>query len=413
MIVDWGMVEKLSSLYGESFYLLESQKIKDNYKEFLAAFSNIYSKTKIAYSYKTNYIPKLCKIIDDLGGYAEVVSDMEYNLAIKIGVMPERIVVNGPYKSKEFLELLLNNNSIVNIDSYQEMSLIEQIAKEKGKTIEIGLRCNFKLNDSQISRFGFDISSVEFIKLIERINNNKKINIIGLHCHYPNRDLNSFVKRTDIILNLVDELFLTPPKYIDIGGGFFGKMDEILKKQFTNIHSDYQEYAKVIATKFKNHFKNYNDVEKPILFLEPGTALVADTMKYVVKIVDIKRIHEKYIAITTGSKLNYGTISSIINLPISVFSNNKDILGEDDYFDSIDVSGYTCIEDDYLYKGYKGYLKLGDYLVLHNVGSYSFLFKPPFILPNVAIIDYDYKKNSYDLIKKKEHFNNIFETFVF
>ena len=414
MNVNWKILEELTVLYGESFYLLDSRKFEQNYNEFLEAFRKIYSKTFIGYSYKTNYIPKLCSIVNDKGGYAEVVSEMEYDLAIKIGVAPKNIIVNGPYKNRKSLEKFLLKGSLVNLDSFSEVALVEQIAnKNLNKNFSVGLRCNFKIDDSLISRFGFDVKNKKFNGVFYRLQKIRNIDIRGLHCHFPNRDLDSYESRVDKILQLVDNLFLNPPDYVNIGGGYFGRIDKFLEKQFNCKVPKYQEYAEVIATRFSNFYKNIKDYLKPKLFLEPGSAIVADTMKFVAKVIDIKNIRGKNIATTTGSKFNIGLLSSKINLPMNVYSSYTEKLNEKNYYNAIDISGYTCIESDYLYRNYNGSLKIGDYVVFDNVGSYSFLFKPPFILPNVAIIDYDFQTNTYKVVKRKEIMNDIFRTFIF
>ena len=58
----------LSERYGDAFYLLDSKQFEDNYQRLKRAFTKIYPHFNIAYSYKTNYIPKLCKIVDRCGG---------------------------------------------------------------------------------------------------------------------------------------------------------------------------------------------------------------------------------------------------------------------------------------------------------------------------------------------------------
>ena len=414
MNINWEILEELALLYGESFYLLDSKKFEQNYDEFLDVFRKIYPETYLGYSYKTNYIPKLCSIVNNKGGFAEVVSEMEYDLAIKIGVSPINIIVNGPYKNRKFLEKILHKGSIVNLDSYQEVFLIEQIAINNiNNNLSIGLRCNYKIDDSLVSRFGFDVDNKHFYDTFYRLQKIGNINIKGLHCHFPNRDLDSYELRVDKMLKLIEELFMNLPEYVDIGGGYFGKMGEFLKKQFKCEVPTYEEYAKVIATKFRDFYSNLDESLRPKLFLEPGSAIVADTMKFVAKVIDIKNIRGKDIATTTGSKFNIGLLSSKINLPMKIYSSHVEKLNEKNYFNAIDISGYTCIESDYLYRNYNGYLKIDDYVVIDNVGSYSFVFKPPFILPNVAIIDYDFQNNTYKVVKRKEIMNDIFRTFIF
>ena len=81
--------EELRSMiksYGNSFYLLNTNQFEQNYEELISAMRQIYPKSQISYSYKTNYIPRLCKLIDEHGGYAEIVSEMEFRLALSVGV---------------------------------------------------------------------------------------------------------------------------------------------------------------------------------------------------------------------------------------------------------------------------------------------------------------------------------------
>ena len=86
------IISDLRKEYGDAFYLLDSKQFRSNYTELKNAFSSIYSNFNIAYSYKTNYTPRLCKIVNELGGYAEVVSEMEAALAMRIGVKENRII---------------------------------------------------------------------------------------------------------------------------------------------------------------------------------------------------------------------------------------------------------------------------------------------------------------------------------
>lgn len=412
MKITWDILEELSDIYGESFYLLDSQRFERNYEEFLKAFRDFYPKTFIAYSYKTNYIPKLCALINRKGGYAEVVSEMEFDLAIKLGVPPQKIIFNGPYKNEETIEKCLLGGGIVNLDSFYEVDIVEKIAQDNPKiNMSVGIRCNFDIGNPMPSRFGFDTDRKNFHHAFDRLKKIENIYIKGLHCHFPNRNIESYIIRIDKMLQLSNHLFsFLPPEFIDIGGGFCGKMDESLKEQFKYRVPSYQEYAEVIATKFRDFYQHLDESKKPNLLLEPGTALVADTMKFVVKVIDIKIIRDKVIATVSGSKYNIIPTSSNINLPIKIYRNPEDCCHEE--YESVDIAGYTCIEDDYLYKGYKGSLKRGDYIVFDNVGSYSIVLKPPFILPNCPIIEYNPKKKSYEIIKRREETEDIFRTFV-
>jgi len=410
MSLTYRYLNNISNNFGDSFYLLNSEKFGKNFDEFLSLFSAIYPKTNIGYSYKTNYTPALCKIVDEKNGYAEVVSDMEYALAIKIGVNPKKIIVNGPCKTKENLEKFLLSGSIVNLDSHSEILLVKEISRQHpSRLFSVGLRCNFKINNSLISRFGFDVESDDFDGIFDEISNIKNVRLEGIHCHFPNRDLGSYECRINKIIDLSKTLFKAPPKYIDIGGGFFGKMRDSLKSQFNIPTVEYDEYASLIATKFQEEYKEYSYEEKPMLLLEPGSAIVADTMCFVAKVIDIKNIRGRNIATSTGSKFNMGLLTSKVNMPMSVYSSNP----SRKYFEKIDVVGFTCIESDCLYSEYSGNVGVGDYVVFENIGSYSIVFKPQFIMPNVPVIECSQNFEEYKVRKRQETAEDVFSTFVF
>jgi diaminopimelate decarboxylase len=407
------VLNKISKKYGQSFYLLESKQFQKNYIELLESFRRIYANSHIAYSYKTNYIPKLCKLIDKMGGFAEIVSDMEYDLALKIGVRPENIFFNGPYKDAFAMEKLLLDGGIVNIDSISELHSLKEFAtKHPQKNFSIGIRCNFDIHDGVLSRFGFDVNKSEFEEVIDSLQKIRNIKIKGLHCHFATRSIETWEQRVEGVLKLVEKYFVAPPTFISLGGGLYGKMPDLLKKQFNTIIPSYEDYAKIVACKFHNFFQNIDISKKPKLIIEPGSALVGDVMKFVTKVVNIKNIRGKNIATLLGSIYNINPTLNKKNLPISIYHDTNNPNKQLNYV-NLDFGGYTCIESDYLYTSFDGKLAVGDYVVFENVGSYSVVLKPPFILPNFPIIDYDDTLNSIELIKRKESFEDLFQTYRF
>lgn len=403
MKYDFCKLDGLCKIYGNAFYLLDSEQFQKNYIELKKAFTDIYSNFNIAYSYKTNYIPQFCEIVDELGGYAEVVSEMEMELALRIGVSPEKIIWNGPYKNeKKMCELLLMGGT-VNIDSTYEIAIIQELAQKfQKKQINIGIRCNFKINDGVLSRFGFDVESNEFQNALNLVKNNNNIHLIGLQCHFASRSLDTWRPRAIGMLKLIEELQVYP-EHIDLGGGLFGKMDITLKKQFDSYIPSYKEYAGEVATVFSEYF-NKKDY-KPLLLIEPGSALVGDCMKFVSRVVNIKSVRGKTIATLLGSIYNINPTLNKKNPPLQILTPSRD----EKMYEDVDFGGFTCIESDYLYRHYCGNLAVGDLVVFSNVGSYSIVLKPPFILPNFPVLDIC--SGNIKVIKRKEYFDDLFHTY--
>ncbi len=398
-------VKTLKEKVGDAFYILDTAQFKSNFIELKNEFSKIYPNFNIAYSYKTNYTPKLCRIVDELGGFAEVVSDMEMEIALRIGVEPKNIIWNGPFKNAKKVEQLLVMGGTVNIDSSYEIDLIAEIAKKyPNHSLNIGIRCNFDVNDGVVSRFGFDIESEDFSRAIALFGEYKNFHLIGIQCHFATRRLDTWEPRAEGMLALMDKLGIVP-EHIDLGGGLFGKMAESLKAQFDSEIPTYKQYAEVVAPIFAEHFKNAK--KKPMLLIEPGSALVGDCMRFVAKVVNIKNVRGKAIATLLGSIYNINPTLNKKNPPIEVHSMG----GKQKEYQDLDFGGFTCIESDYLYRHFDGKLAKGDMVVFGNVGSYSVVLKPPFILPNFPIIDI--ADGEIEIIKRGETFDDLFHTFSF
>lgn len=392
----------LKKKHGEAFYLLDTKQFRSNFIELKNSFLAKYPNFNIAYSYKTNYIPKLCKIVNELGGYAEVVSEMELELALKIGVQYNKIIWNGPVKNNEVLKEFLINGGTVNIDCFEEAMFIKNIANDTNKIINVGVRCNFDVKDNVVSRFGLDIDSEEFINVLELIKNSNNINLINLQCHFAKRQIDYWPNRAKGMIKLIDKIGVVPPR-IDLGGGLYGKMDDSLKAQFNYKIPTYNDYANAVMPILNDYFKNKK--EKPEIIIEPGSALVGDCMKFIGTVKTIKCVRGKYFATVLGSQKNISMTG--VNPPIKVLFTGDN----HNNYNDLDIVGFTCIEGDILYKNYNGKLGIGDTIVISNCGSYSIVMKPPFILPNFPILEID--GNDVKVIKNKETFDDIFRTYNF
>ncbi|CDA46068.1 pyridoxal-dependent decarboxylase pyridoxal binding domain protein [Prevotella sp. CAG:5226] len=403
MILNKEVISKLRREYGDAFYLLDSEQYRNNFIELRDTFRKIYPNFNIAYSYKTNYTPKFCKIVNELEGYAEVVSEMELEIAQRVGVKPDRIIWNGPIKNPQKLEEFLVTGGTDNIDSIEELAMVKTIAeRHSDKMLNLGIRCNYEVGDGVVSRFGFDVESDDFRKVLEFVTMTKNVHFINFQCHFAKRQIEYWPARTKGMMQLVDRLGIIPER-IDIGGGLFGKMADSLKAQFTNEIPGYQAYAEAAAAIFADYFAD-KDV-KPELLIEPGSAVVGDCMKFVGTVKSIKSVRGKSFATVLGSQKNISM--SGINPPMEVIAMG----GEQKEYENLDMVGFTCIEGDVLYHGYKGKLAHEDAIVISNCGSYSLVMKPPFILPNFPVLDIS--TGQTEVIKRGEVFDDLFHTFNF
>jgi len=409
MKYDIEYIRELKKLYGTPLYLFRKMDFIDNYKSFMRCMEYEYPKHKIAYSYKTNYTPAICKIVRELGGYAEVVSDMEYWVAKRLGYDDSMIIYNGPYKGISSLQHILNGG-IVNIDNLEEVRKVCDLANiNRDAILKVGLRVNIDIGQKFTSRFGIDANSDDIDIAFKLISVTKNLSVAGLHCHIgQSRTIQAWKNRINVMLKLADKYFSNPPEYIDIGSGMYAKMNPYLAKQFAEDIPTYEEYSEAITKPFAEHYKNISSEKKPILFTEPGTTLINSYVDFIGSVDSIKYIKGNLYVTLNCSKDNIGDICKTKQLPIQVISaGNLPIECKDAKF-----VGYTCLEHDVLYQGFSGQLAVGDFIIFENVGGYSNVSKPPFINPNCGMVELgaDYETR---VIKRKETSEDVFITYTF
>jgi diaminopimelate decarboxylase len=393
--------------YDTPFYLFDEQGFIDNYRHLCNAMQAYYPNYIPGYSYKTNYTPYVCQLIKDLGGYAEVVSDMELTLARKIGYDATKIIYNGPCKGKE-MESHLLQGGISNIDNENEALRVIKLANNNpNKRIKVGIRVNTDIGANFISRFGLEVGSKELQAVIDSLKAVNNISIVGLHMHVSRaRYLSAWQNRINNILAVADEYIDGIPEYIDLGSGMFADMEDCLKEQFTIEVPTYEQYAEVIAGTMANHYAKSD--KKPILFTEPGTTVVSRYFSLVTTIKAIKCISNKSLAIVDIDIHNAGETCQMMKLPYTLLKKGNGICTES----PCNIVGYTCLEQDVLYENFPESLQTGDVLEFRNVGGYSIVYKPPFIQPNCPIYAID-RANNLTVIKRAETFEDIFQTFKF
>lgn len=400
---------KLEEEYGSSFYLLNLEKLRENYRKINYAFQSRYNKFIIGYSYKTNYLPYLCKELSKLGAYAEVVSRLEYDLAIKIGVEPNKIIFNGPLKTREDIFYALNNRSLINIDSYYEIEFVKNYCKENPREqVKIGLRLNFDISENgvsplveghEVSRFGICVANFDFNNLMNELKNIHNLKIVGLHGHFSTsrRKVSSYSKIAKTLCDIAKEYSLDV-EYIDIGGGIFGEVPRSL----IDYAPTFDEYAEAVCTIMNQEYPR--EGKQPYLILEPGIAMVANTFSFVAKVIGVKTIRENHFVLVDGSVHNIKPTMHKKNLPMRILRQNDEKSNEQKKFH---VVGYTCLEKDYLARDLNEEIPvINDYMIFENVGAYTIVFNPQFIKERPAIVAHD--KNEMFVVRKKETFEQFF-----
>jgi Diaminopimelate decarboxylase len=201
-----------------------TKRLHSNYHRFLDAFKNSYGKVRVFYSYKTNCVPGILKVLHKEGCGAEVASPYELWLAFKLGVEPSKVVYNGVIKSEENLKTAVQRGvGIINIDSVSEIYKLKEISDELKKEVDVGIRIPLA-RDSK-SYFGLQPSEDKVIDTFRELKRNSLLNLCCLQVHGGTRVKNTehYKKAIELSFSLIKELkkkLNTDIKYLDLGGGF-------------------------------------------------------------------------------------------------------------------------------------------------------------------------------------------------
>lgn len=371
-------------------FILDIKELERSIQGFYDALKVHFSNAVVGYSVKTNSMPYcLCKAKES-GVYAEVVSHDEYELALLCGFAPDRIIYNGPMKSKETFINAIENGAIINIETKRELQWLKEL--DARSTYKVGLRLNINIshvseedadgaNDN--SRFGFSDETREFAEAVDYIHHLPNVTLAGLHIHRTAHSRSvRFYERSIAFACIIIKKYHLELDYLDLGGGYYG----IFPNKPT-----YQEYSDAFFRVLKA-----NGLDHLRLIVEPGNALVASCFSFLSEVIDTKQVEEGAWFITTDGSRN----------DIDPFFKKSSYLDEEIYqHDTSEVkqqivSGCTCLEYDRLFTlENKPLLSVGDRILYHNVGAYTMCLSPLFIryTPNV----YALENGQYQLVREK------------
>lgn len=359
---------------------------------FFQAMRSHWPNSILGYSFKTNSLPWLVAFLRDRGAWAEVVSDAEYELALALGYTPDRIVLNGPYKTRDRLRSALLGGSIINLDAKRDTSWVCELAREMpDREFGVGLRVNWDLETrcpgestfgEQKSRFGFSPENGELDDAINELEA-AGVRIAGLHVHRNSRtqSLNVYQAAATVAAEIITSRNLDLD-WIDIGGGFFGSMDG---------SPTFDDYMRVIT----DTLVPVVDLDRTSLITEPGGALVAVPFEFHASVVDVKVIEGKTLVLTNASRTNLDPLFR----KDGTYDLRLETHGTQPVAEQV-LTGFTLVEADRLMTlKDQPELQIDDRVIFHKMGAYTLSLQPMFIeyLPAV----YARTEDELVLVRKK------------
>jgi len=223
-------VSDIAAKVGTPFYLYSKNTFTSHFKAVDQAFGEV--PHIVCYSIKANSNVAIVKMLANEGAGADVVSGGELFRSLKGGMDPQKIVFAGLGKTAEEIEYALKEGILMfNVESSQELMLINEVAQRVGIQAPIALRVNPDVDPrthpyiaTGLKKSKFGIPLKEAMAEYEVAQKLPGLNPIGVHQHIGSQIMESgpFESSLRKVANLAKSLKVLGMdiKYINIGGGF-------------------------------------------------------------------------------------------------------------------------------------------------------------------------------------------------
>jgi len=403
--IDGVPIEELVNKFGSPLFVFSEKTLREKFRELKNAFTLRYPNVEFSWSYKTNYLDAICAILHSEGETAEVVSEFEYEKAKRLGIKGEQIIYNGPYKPIDFLRRAVKDGARINVDSFEEIVDLEQIADELGRRIKIGIRLNMDTGIyPQWSRFGFNLENGQAWDAVKRIVLGGKLEVNGLHSHIgtfilePKAYEKQVKKMIDFAYSIEKE-FGFKIEYIDIGGGFpsRSRLRGVYLPPDVTVPS-IEEFAERICNTLLSHLK---PGDYPKLIIESGRAIVDEAGYLITTVCASKRLPDGKRAYVLDAGVNILFTAFWYHFNIEI---DRKIQGP---LEPCILYGPLCMNidvvDDWVYLPP---LHRGTRLILSPVGAYNTTQWMQFIRYRPAIVLIG-MNGEIELIREKEDLSDI------
>jgi diaminopimelate decarboxylase len=402
----------LIAQFGSPLFVVSEAALRNQYRSFRDTFTTPGIDTVVAYSYKTNYLPAVCAILDQEGALAEVVSGMEYSLARALGVPGERIVFNGPYKRPEELQRAIAEGALINIDGFDEIAAMREAAGAIGRAARVGLRINFRTGPTSWTKFGFNAESGDAARALELVRDaGDALDLQGFHNHSGTFQIDPKVygQAVTVLAGVAKEAreLGLKPRFIDLGGGY--PSSNRLKPEFdiaggTQLRGNFlAPYAEAIMARLNRYKELFGG--RPTLMLEPGRALIDAPVRLLCTVVSTKEIPGHGAAAIIDVGVNVLPTAYWYDHEVeAVRKDAEDPRGETK---PVSIYGPMCMQIDVVRERVlMPPLRPGMPLVIQNVGAYCLTQSMQFIQtrPAVALLGPD----GPELIRRREEWHHLF-----
>jgi diaminopimelate decarboxylase len=229
---------KIADEVGTPVYVYSRGEIERAYQAFDAALAGI--PHEICYAVKANSTLGVLGVLVQLGAGADIVSVGELYRWLRAGGTPEHVVFSGVGKTEAEMKTALEAGiGCFNVESAEELAVLDRVARSLGKRAPVSLRVNPDVDpethpyiSTGLKQNKFGVGMGQARELFREAARREGLRVVGVDCHIGSQ-LTKTAPFTDAIARLValvqdlarDGIKLA---HVDIGGGLgidYGKGD--------------------------------------------------------------------------------------------------------------------------------------------------------------------------------------------
>jgi len=381
------VIKKIMSQYGRSFYIYDEIVLSRQAK----TLSENFPQFEFLYSIKTNPFGPIVNFVASKGFGADAASAEEVIIGQKAGIPYEKILYSTPGKTRKDIEKTINK-AIIIADSYNELLLINDVAKQGKMHIKVGLRINpdFSMDGEEgvSSKFGVDENTLVNQKVF--FDSLSNIKIAGIHVHIRSqvleyKKLYQYYKKIFNLAEYCKEELEWDIEFINFGGGL-GIVYSLANDTPLDIYELNRECKKLI--------QRHKDRMNVRLIIETGRFVICEAGQYVTRIADIKEsMGTKYLIVEKGLNgflrpsiaellISYTSEAEIIKASEPLFTT-KDAFefsiseGDESSLEKVSIVGSLCTAADIMVKdSLLPKAHIGDLVIVSKAGSYSYSLSP-------------------------------------
>ncbi|WP_027856562.1 diaminopimelate decarboxylase family protein [Marinobacterium jannaschii] len=422
---------ELANRFGTPLFVLSEQHLRNNLREYQRTFEAHWpeGKVRIMPAIKANPTVAVRKILTEEGAGCDVFGPGELECALRGGVPPEMISVNGSIKDRDIIRKAASLGARIVLDSPKELEICNEVGEELNKTVRVMLRLKPYLHHleeksdflpqqeirelTQTIKYGIPTS--ELLPMGPRAIELPYVEPVGVHIHMGrhSKKLEVWAQLVESYVQLIKKLSELMggwiPQEVDFGGGFAAPQDQETRVAVTDYPTpSLEDYARTVTTSFRTAMQQNGLVTDGITIeVEPGRGLHNETMLHLTRVHNIKQetthIQHRWAEVDT-SEVFLGITGVNPSPPFDYVVANK---AEQPHNCQFDIVGITC-NAEWLYQQVPvPELEEGDIIAMLNTGAYIEPMAANFNAlprPGMVLVNGD----QADLIKRHETLDDVF-----